>query len=225
MQLTQVSRISLAEQVASILRERILSGELLPGTALQEIPTAASLGVSKNTIREATRILSLEGLLKRSAHRGVRVVQLSLGDVAEIYQLRHLLEIPAVLAAEPDSTDVFEELRSSLEGYERALNDSDWGRAVRFDLQFHTVLIRFHHSRRLEYFYQKVIGELRLGMVLVDREHDNPGSLAPVHHQIYELLVAGRLNECATLLTQHLTDSESRLRKVMESKVSALGRK
>jgi len=73
---------SVADQVASILRRRILDGELLPGTALQEVPMATSLGVSRNTVREATRILSLEGLLKRSAHRGVAVAQLSLEDVA-----------------------------------------------------------------------------------------------------------------------------------------------
>src|ERR1700682_6744440 len=99
MELAQISRVSVADQVASILRQRILDGELRPGTALQEISTAASLGVSRNTVREATRILSLEGLLKRSAHRGVKVAQLSLEDVAEIYQLRHLLDIPAVRAA------------------------------------------------------------------------------------------------------------------------------
>ena len=95
MELAEITRISVADQVASILRQRILNGELPPGTALQEISTAASLGVSRNTVREATRILSLEGLLKRSAHRGVSVAQLFLKDVAEIYQVRRLLEIPA----------------------------------------------------------------------------------------------------------------------------------
>src|SRR5206468_11246942 len=121
MELAEINRVSIADQVASILRRRILDGELLPGTALQEVPMATSLGVSRNTVREATRILSLEGLLKRSAHRGVAVAQLSLEDVAEIYRVRHLLEIPAVLAAKPDCTDVFSELRGSLEGYEHAV--------------------------------------------------------------------------------------------------------
>jgi len=215
MELAEITRISVADQVASILRQRILNGELPPGTALQEISTAASLGVSRNTVREATRILSLEGLLKRSAHRGVSVAQLSLKDVAEIYQVRRLLEIPAVLAAKPDCTDVFSELRGSLEGYEHAVGEVDWVRAVRFDLQFHTLLIRFLRNRRLESFYQKLIGELRMGMVLVDRKHDDPGGLVPVHRRIYELLTAGELAECARLIAQHLHDSESRLTQIM----------
>ena len=220
MELAEINRTSVADQVASILRQRILDGELPAGTALQEIPMAASLGVSRNTVREATRILSLEGLLRRDAHRGVSVAQLSLKDVAEIYQLRHLLEIPAVLAANPEYSDVFAELQSSLEGYERAVEDSNWVRAVRFDLQFHTLLIRFHRNRRLESFYQKLIGELRMGMVLVDRRHDDPGGLVPVHRRIYELLTAGELPECATLITQHLRDSEKRLTEIMNHRIS-----
>jgi len=208
---SQITRVSVADQVAAILRQRILDGELPPGTPLQEIPVAASLGVSRNTVREATRILSLEGLLKRSAHRGVKVAQHSLKDIEEIYQLRYLLEIPAVLAAKPTDEDVFEDLRHALDGYATAAQEMDWVRAVRFDLQFHALLIRFQHNRRLESFYQKLIGELRMGMVLVDRLHDDPGRLVPAHRRLYDLLTAGQLRECADVLLQHLRDSESRL--------------
>jgi DNA-binding GntR family transcriptional regulator len=220
MELIEIDRTSVADQVASILRRRILDGELPPGTALQELPMAASLGVSRNTVREATRILSLEGLLKRSAHRGVAVAQLSLEDVAEIYQLRRLLEIPAVLVAKMEDSDVLAEMRTALEGYEEAVEGMDWVRAVRFDLHFHTLLIRFHRNRRLESFYQKLLGELRMGMVLVDLRHDDPGGLVPAHRRIYQLLTSGETSQCATLLAQHLRDSESRLTVVMDQRIA-----
>jgi DNA-binding GntR family transcriptional regulator len=220
MELSEINRISVADQVASILRRRILDGELPPGTALQELPMAASLGVSRNTVREATRILSLEGLLKRSAHRGVAVAQLSLEDVVEIYQLRHLLEIPAVLAAKMEDSDVLAEMCTALEGYEEAVEGMDWVSAVRFDLHFHTLLIRFHRNRRLESFYQKLLGELRMGMVLVDLRHDDPGGLVPAHRRIYQLLISGETNQCAILLAQHLRDSESRLTVVMDQRIA-----
>lgn len=215
MERSQIHRVSVADQVASILRQRILNGELRPGTPLQEVPLAASLGVSRNTMREATRILSLENLLKRSIHRGVAVSQLALKDVQEIYHLRRMLEIPGVLAAAEKRSEVLPELRSAVEGYERAVRERDWLRAVGFDLQFHSLLIRFHRNRRLESFYQRVIGELRMGMVLVDRSHDNPGALIPVHRKMYQLLAAGKLKPCAAVLAQHLDDSESRLTRVM----------
>jgi DNA-binding GntR family transcriptional regulator len=220
MERSQIHRVSVADQVASILRQRILDGELRPGTPLQEVPLAASLGVSRNTMREATRILSLEGLLKRSIHRGVAVSQLSLKDVQEIYHLRRMLEIPAVLTAQSRRGDILQEIRNALDGYERSVRARDWMRAVRFDLQFHSLLIRFHQNKRLESFYQKLIGEVRMGMVLVDRTHDDPERLIPVHHKMYQLLTAGKLKQCAALLGQHLDDSEARLSRVMAGEIA-----
>jgi DNA-binding GntR family transcriptional regulator len=152
MERSQIHRVSIADQVASIQRQKILNGELRPGTPLQEVPLAASLGVSRNTMREATGILSLENLLKRSVHRGVAVSQLSLKDVQEIYHLRRMLEIPGVLGARHSCSEILPELRDAVEGYERAVRERDWLRAVGFDFQFHTLLIRFHGNRRLESF-------------------------------------------------------------------------
>ncbi len=225
MEPSQIDRVSVADQVAAVLRQRILDGELRPGTPLQEVPLASSLGVSRNTMREAMRILSLEGLLKRNLHRGVAVSRLSLRDVEEIYQLRRMLEIPALLAAKDlaakkNASEFLRELRTALEQYERAVRARDWVRAVSFDFQFHSSLIQIHANKRLESFYQKVIGELRVGMVLVDQSHDNPGGLIPVHRKIYQLLCSGKLKQCVAVLARHLDDSESRLIKVMNGEIS-----
>src|SRR5262249_6906058 len=111
MERSQIHRTSIADQVADILRQRVLNGELRPGIHLQEIPLAEALGVSRNTMREAMRILSLEGLLKRSIHRGIAVAQLSLQDVQEIYHVRRVLEVSAVQAAKAPGTELLRELR------------------------------------------------------------------------------------------------------------------
>lgn len=215
MERLQIHRVSVADQVAGILRQRILAGELRPGTALHEVTVSSALGVSRNTLREAMRILALEGLLKKTIHRGVSVASLSIADVQEIYQLRRLMEIAAVQAADDPSPEVLRQMRVLVDGYEAAVHARDWVRAVNMDLQFHSQLIRFHHNSRLESFYQKILGELRMGMVLVDRVHDDPGGLIPVHRQIYELLAAGERERCLDVLYQHLDDSEARLRDIV----------
>jgi DNA-binding GntR family transcriptional regulator len=218
---TQINRVSVADQVADLLRQRILQGEFRPGTQLQELPLAASLGVSRNTMREAIRILALEGLLRRNLHRGAAVSQLSLRDVAEIYQLRRMLELPAVLAAHRPSAGILDAMRSALERYEEAVRARNWSRAVSHDLHFHSLLIRFHGNQRLESFYQNMIGELRIGMVLVDRSHDDPEALIPVHRKMHQFLSTGKLKQCAAILEQHLDDSESRLTQVMQAQAAA----
>jgi DNA-binding GntR family transcriptional regulator len=215
MERLQIHRVSVADQVAGILRQRILAGELRSGTALPEVSLSLALGVSRNTLREAVRILALEGLLKRDIHRGVSVSHLSIADVQEIYQLRRMLEIPAVYAASKATSEILAEMRALVDEYESAVHARDWVLAVNVDLQFHSKLIHFHRNNRLETFYQKLVGELRMGMVLVDRVHDDPGGLIPVHREICELLAAGKLKKCAALLAKHLDDSEFRLRSIV----------
>ncbi len=217
-------RVSVGDQVASLLRQRILNGELRPGTQLQEVPLAASLGVSRNTMREALRVLALEGLLTRNIHRGVAVARLAISDVCEIYQLRRMLETSALESVKTVRPELLQELGLLVERYEAAADAGDWPQAVGWDLQIHALLIRLHANQRLERFYRQLLSELRLGMVLVDRSHDNPGRLTHVHRRIYQLLAAGKLKQCAAVLTKHLDDSESRLTKVMIQRKPANGR-
>jgi DNA-binding GntR family transcriptional regulator len=164
-------------------------------------------------------------LLTRNIHRGVTVAQLSLADVREIYGLRRMLEHSAIKHATDLRHETLEQLRLLVDRYEEAGRAGDWIEAVGWDLQFHATLIRSLNNSRLEHFYQKVLSELRLGMVLVDRSHDNPSRLARVHRKIYQLIAAGTLKQCAAVLAKHLDDSESRLTKVMTERAPATNAK
>src|SRR2546427_2880849 len=152
MERLQIHRVSVADQVAGILRQRILAGELRSGTALPEVSLSASLGVSRNTLREAVRILAFEGLLRRDIHRGVSVSHLSIADVQEIYQLRRMFEIPAVYAASKPTNEILRKMDTLVDEYESAVLAREWVLAVQADLQFHSQVIRFHGNSRLESF-------------------------------------------------------------------------
>ena len=217
--MAHIHRVSVADQAAEVLREQILTGELRPGISLQELHLASSLGVSRNTMREAVRILCLEGLLWRNLHRGLSVAQLTLNDVREIYQVRRMLELAGVAAAVKPDREHLGELKSAVDDYEEAIGTGDFVRAVSCDLHFHSLLIGFLNNKRLEALYQKAIGELRMGMLLVDRSHDNPRALIPVHRRVYQFLSTGKLKQCAAALAQHLADSEARLTGVMNQQV------
>jgi DNA-binding GntR family transcriptional regulator len=218
--MAHIHRVSVADQAAGIIRQQILKGELRPGTSLQELQLASSLGVSRNTMREAVRILCLEGLLWRNLHRGLAVSQLTLDDVREIYHVRRMLELAAVGAAGKPDPKLFADLKAAVDDYEDAIRKRDFVRAVSCDLDFHSLLLRFLKNKRLEAFYQKAIGELRMGMVLVDRSHDNAGALISVHRKLYQFLTSGKLKQCAVVLRQHLADSEARLMEVMHKQAA-----
>ena len=80
------------EAVLVEVRSRILRGDIAPGTPLRQEDLAASLGVSRVPVREALRILESEGHVTYIAHRGYRVAELDLDELAEIYHLRALIE-------------------------------------------------------------------------------------------------------------------------------------
>lgn len=90
---------TLTAATAARIREAILCGQLVPNTSLHEMELAASLNVSRGTVREALRLLREEGLVEVIPHRGAFVAELSPRRVYEIFTLRAMLEPNAVRLA------------------------------------------------------------------------------------------------------------------------------
>jgi DNA-binding GntR family transcriptional regulator len=86
------------------MRESIRTGRVRPGDRLQEIALAEALGVSRTPVREALALLAREGLAEPQG-RGFVVTGLSPKDIDEIFELRRLLEPPAVRDAAAAATD------------------------------------------------------------------------------------------------------------------------
>jgi DNA-binding GntR family transcriptional regulator len=87
---------SLADQ----LRQEIMGGSLQPGARIVEAKWASKFGVAQGSIREAVNILVQAGFVTKASGRSARVIHLSEGDVAQIYQLRGAIEgLAARLAA------------------------------------------------------------------------------------------------------------------------------
>jgi DNA-binding GntR family transcriptional regulator len=82
----------LERRVYEQLRREIVDGTLRPGEQLVEARIADALGVSKTPVREALIRLQRDGLVSIEPYRGARVVEPSPGDVAEILELRLVLE-------------------------------------------------------------------------------------------------------------------------------------
>ncbi|RYE94544.1 MAG: GntR family transcriptional regulator [Oxalobacteraceae bacterium] len=81
-----------AMEAAALLRERLLNGEFGPGVRLQQIPLAATLGISRTPLREALLILAREGLLSYEPNRGYAVQAFGASDIDQAYQVRAQLE-------------------------------------------------------------------------------------------------------------------------------------
>ncbi|TXH38711.1 MAG: GntR family transcriptional regulator [Rhodospirillaceae bacterium] len=87
-----LSKRTMAEQVADLLRQRILSGALPAGTPIRQEPLAAELGISRIPLREALKQLEAEGFVTIASHKGATVAPLSVAEIEELFQLRLRLE-------------------------------------------------------------------------------------------------------------------------------------
>ena len=87
-----VSRQTLADQVHSRIVEAIVVGDIAAGAPISEIEIAERFGVSRGPAREAIFRLEAKGLVSRVAHHGARVVDLNLGDLRSLFEIREGLE-------------------------------------------------------------------------------------------------------------------------------------
>lgn len=207
-------RASAAERVADMLRERMIDGTLLPGTRLSEDALGEAMSVSRNTLREAFRLLSHERLVEHRLNRGVFVRRLTPDDVRDLYRLRRLLECGALGAAElpsPAFSAALDDARRAVGRGEDAARRGDHRAVGTSNMEFHAAVISLSGSRRAHELMRGVLAELRL----VFHEAPDPMQLHEPYlrrnRELLELLAAGRLEEAGRALRVYLHDAEEQL--------------
>ena len=90
--LERALRVTAEEAVTASLRRAIREGVLVPGERLTQSEIASQLGVSRIPLRDALRRLEAESLVEIDGHKGARVTALTVDDIAELYEMRIVLE-------------------------------------------------------------------------------------------------------------------------------------
>jgi DNA-binding GntR family transcriptional regulator len=128
-----------ASEVASeLIREAILYGKLAPGERLKEEQLARDLGISRTPVREALLLLTAEGLIESIPNRGAVVRSYTTDELAEMYDLRALLESYAARrAATRISRPALAELARSCTRFRAARLVHDIKAQTRENLAFH----------------------------------------------------------------------------------------
>lgn len=201
-----LDRSTTGSQVERALREMILDGRLEAGTRLRETHLAQSLGVSRNTLREALRSLTEQGLVTHQPHRGVVVTDLTAADVADLFRLRLVLEGAGLAAIDAEGVDA---LRAATGSFADALARGDVEDALEHDVAFHRILVSALGSERLAAAHARAQGELRRVLLRLDREVEPPQ--VAEHCAILDLLLAGDRAGAAAALTAHLERAADRL--------------
>ncbi len=102
---TPLSPRALYQDVAERLRQQIYARELEPGNWIDEMKIASEYGISRTPLREALKVLAVEGLVTMKVRRGAYVTEMSRDDVAQVYHLLALLESDAAATVAAHATD------------------------------------------------------------------------------------------------------------------------
>ncbi len=165
MSAVSLSPRALYEEVAELLRQRIFSRELEPGSWIDELKLAEDYGISRTPLREALKVLAAEGLVTMKVRRGAYVTEVNEKDLTDIYHLLGLLESDATgVVAEHATDEQLRELQSLHEALEAATQDRD--RFFELNERFHMRLLDIADNR----WRKQMVADLRKVMKL-NRHH------------------------------------------------------
>lgn len=157
----------------SALLDGIASGAYAPGEKLNEVNVAQSLGISRNTLREAFATLVSEGLLERIPNRGVFIVELSRQDLSDMYAARMVLEPGALLWGQRKGLDKLEGIVSTAEDLRDSVGSHATDEHIRAiadaNQDFHRAIVASAGSEGLNQSMDRILAQMRLGFARANR--------------------------------------------------------
>lgn len=210
---------TLNDRVRLLIRERILSGELTPGSRILETELASELAVGRGTVRSALQQLSMEHLVVQKRFHSTFVVTATAQDIYEIYTLRNALEALACrLAAERMTSAAAESLSSCLVMMATAAAANDKSAVVDADYAFHrTIFAIAGHSRLLEH-YLLIEAQTRLYLNLTSEVDYDLVRILEVHERLAQVILSGDGPAAENLARDHNTADGERMTVALREK-------
>ncbi|MFG2002868.1 GntR family transcriptional regulator [Spirillospora sp. NPDC048911] len=208
-----LDRSSTAARVADLLRDQITAGLLVPGARLPEEELGKAAKVSRNTLREAFRLLVKERLLVHEFNRGVFVRTLTPEDVADIYRARRILECEGLRSVTIAPPEALARLDAAVTAGEQAAAAGDWPEVGTADIQFHKAIAALCGSTRVDEMVRHLLAELRLAFHQMDSPREFHEPYLARNRQLVTLIQRGDTTAAERELRAYLDTAESQLTK------------
>lgn len=194
----------LSEQTLRRLRWDIITGRIPAGTMLSVPALSAETGMSTTPVREALLTLERDGLVAPLRNRGFRVEAMSIAQLDNLFALRELLEVHAVVTIARQGLQNTAELIELADAVGEAVARADVPGYLVTDRAFHTALVSCAGNPLLT----KLVLQLRDGMRLygidspegLQRQRDSVAE----HYRLVELAQRGQVDEAAALMSHHI---------------------
>ncbi|MFG2280175.1 GntR family transcriptional regulator [Streptomyces asoensis] len=203
-----VQRASVRGQILDALRTALVGGELLPGEVYSAPVLGERFGVSATPVREAMQQLALEGAVEVVPNRGFRVIVRGTRELAELAEVRALIEVPVMLRlARTVPAERWAELRPLAEASVRAAASGCPASYAEADRVFHRGVLALSGNEQLVGFAEDLHrrSQWPLAAGPVRRGRADLVADAAEHMALLEALTAGEPDAAQSLVRRHFT--------------------
>jgi len=201
--------LPLRDVVFNTLRQGILTGELQPGERLMETHLADKLGVSRTPIREAIRMLELEGLATMVPRKGAEVAKISGEDLRDVLEVRKVLESLATrLACSRISESQKETLKSAAADFVEKTKCGDATKIALADVRFHDEILNASGNKRLVQMVNNLADRIYRYRLEYIKDEKNHKKLIEEHEMILKHILEGNADEAVRYTEIHIDNQE-----------------
>ena len=202
----------LRDVVFYTLRKEILQGVLKPGERLMEVKLANRLGVSRTPIREAIRMLELEGLVVMVPRKGAQVASITEKELLDVLEVRSGLEEMAVkLACRRITEEQLEELKQDSRNFEKAVRENNLRLLAEADVAFHDLICRATGNRRLMQMLNNIREQIYRYRVEYLKDENVRQALVEEHDELCRCLAAGDVEGAVSAMRSHIAKQQSHI--------------
>ncbi|MEX2324519.1 MAG: GntR family transcriptional regulator [Nitriliruptoraceae bacterium] len=209
------STSSMSEQAYYLLRDRIVTLQLAPGTLVNERELAEEFGLGRTPIREALRRLADEDLVEVFPRRGIYVGPIDVGDLGAISEIRVEMEGFVSRLAAQRRADADHEPINALLGELAQADNATQPQLIELDQRIHRLI--YHCARNpfleasLDRYY---VLALRLWFLALERVaglHDAVNE----HVALLEAIATGDAETAETIARDHVIEFEQQIRQLL----------
>ena len=219
---TRLHRTSLHERATERLRTLIVRGELAPESVLVESELCALLGVSRTPLREALKLLAMQGLVELRQNRSARIPPIREEDIRDLFEAVSGIErVAAELAARKITPARLDHLRGLQEEIERHFADGDLQAYFSVNQQIHRAIVAAAENATLRETHEWLLGRAERARYLALSSPRRWGELVAEHRAILDALAARNADTAGRLLGAHVLRTGSEVVEVLRLSAAA----
>ena len=212
-EIAPIERPTLHEVVVSRLRDMIIEGQLPAGNRIHEGELCQHLGISRTPLREALKVLAMEGLVDLTPGRGATVRRLTAKDILDMLSVLSALErLAGTLTCQQATDEDIQEIRRL---HDEMLSFYAAGDSLPYfkrNQQIHTRLIELSGNESLAFVHDLLQTRLKRIRYIGDRKPDTWSAAVADHEKIIAALEARDGEKLSAVLVEHLSSTWERVK-------------